>query len=270
MNLERARVVLRPRTQSEIFDLAARFCVGLGGPLYLRLALATLLPCLLLTGAVWYWAKGEWVLVWWAALTLAALAEGAYTIAASRLLFEARPRARDVLRQLLRRSPAYLFALFLIGLMFLLGSFVVVLGVLAWIVYTFVPEALLLEGQGPLASLRRARVLIHRKFGAALGVRFGCLAAQFFAVFAADALLGDGLVDFVLQLGHPLGALWDDGGSLFALVGLFAAAPYVATVRFLAYIDGRTRQDGWDIQLRFTAIAAAAQATREPTAEEAA
>ena len=31
----------------------------------------------------------------------------------------------------------------------------------------------------------------------------------------------------------------------------------VATARFLAYIDGRTRQDGWDIQLRFMAIAAA-------------
>ena len=34
-----------------------------------------------------------------------------------------------------------------------------------------------------------------------------------------------------------------------------------ATARFLAYIDGRTRQDGWDIQLRFMAIAAASEET---------
>ena len=33
--------------------------------------------------------------------------------------------------------------------------------------------------------------------------------------------------------------------------------PWVATARFLQYVDGRTRADGWDIQLRFMAIAAA-------------
>ena len=42
-----------------------------------------------------------------------------------------------------------------------------------------------------------------------------------------------------------------------AVIGFFAALPLVATARFLSYIDGRTRQDGWDIQLRFMSIAAA-------------
>ena len=68
------------------------------------------------------------------------------------------------------------------------------------------------------------------------------------------------------QLGKPFGDLWDDGGSAYAIVGFFAALPLVATARFLAYIDGRTRQDGWDIQLRFMAIAAANTPT---TTEEA-
>jgi hypothetical protein len=31
--------------------------------------------------------------------------------------------------------------------------------------------------------------------------------------------------------------------------------PYVATARFLAYLDLRTRSEGWDIQTRFAAIA---------------
>lgn len=269
MNLERARVALRPRTQSEILDLAARFCVGLGAGLYLKLAAIVLVPCLALTGAVWYWTAGDWWLVWSAAILLAGLAEGAFTVAASRLLFEAKPGVRAVLGHLLRRSFAYGSALLLVGLVLVVGSLAVVFGLLGWIVYTFVPEAVLLEGQSPLASLGRARVLILRKFGVALGLRLSTAVAQLFAVFAADALLGDGLVDFVLQLGEPLGSLSDDGGSAFALLGLFASVPYAATARFLTYIDGRTRQDGWDIQLRFTAIAAVGGSRAAPAQEAA-
>ena len=33
-------------------------------------------------------------------------------------------------------------------------------------------------------------------------------------------------------------------------------------MRFLHYIDGRTRADGWDIQLRFMALAAHAAAEK--------
>ena len=36
-----------------------------------------------------------------------------------------------------------------------------------------------------------------------------------------------------------------------AIAGLFASLPLVATLRFLAYIDIRTRREGWDIQVRF-------------------
>lgn len=269
MNLQAARVVLRPRTQSEIFDLAARFCVGLGGGLYLKLGLWLLLPCLAVCAVAWL-ATASWPLVWTIALMLAALVEGAFTVAASRLLFEARPGVGSVLAQFARRLPAYCAVLLLLTIFYTVGSLMIVLGLLAWFFYLFVPEALLLEGQGPLRSLGRARVLVRRKFGVALGVRLGTLVAQLFAIFAADALLGAGLCEFVLQLGEPLGDLGDDGGSAFALLGLFVAVPYAATVRFLTYIDGRTRQDGWDIQIRFAAIAAADAGSRAPATQEAA
>jgi hypothetical protein len=39
-------------------------------------------------------------------------------------------------------------------------------------------------------------------------------------------------------------------------VGFHAAIPYLAVARFLGYVDHRTRGDGWDIQLRFMALAA--------------
>jgi hypothetical protein len=33
------------------------------------------------------------------------------------------------------------------------------------------------------------------------------------------------------------------------------SAPFVASASFLGYIDMRTRKEGWDIQLRFMALA---------------
>jgi len=34
-----------------------------------------------------------------------------------------------------------------------------------------------------------------------------------------------------------------------------ASVPLVASLRFLAYIDNRTRREGWDIQVRFSELA---------------
>jgi hypothetical protein len=35
-----------------------------------------------------------------------------------------------------------------------------------------------------------------------------------------------------------------------ALLGLFWVVPYLASAKFLLYIDQRTRKEGWDLQLK--------------------
>ena len=57
-----------------------------------------------------------------------------------------------------------------------------------------------------------------------------------------------------MQLGRPVGSLFDNGGSTYALLGYFLSVPYVASARFLGYVDSRTRREGWDIQVRFAAL----------------
>lgn len=256
MNLEGARVVLRPRTPSEIFDLAFRYCAALALPLYLRLAAIVLLPCLLLCGYVHVLTDGEWPLTWALAFALGGFVQGVFTIAASRLLFEPKPRALGIILTALRRLPALSVALLVHGLLLAAGAFVAVGSFFVWVWHTYLYEAVLLENQGPFAAIGRASALVKHKFGAALVTCTGSAALVVLGVVSAELLLGS-LVDWVLQLGQPFGTLWDDGGSPYALIGFFAALPLVATARFLSYIDGRTRQDGWDIQLRFMSIAAA-------------
>ncbi len=57
----------------------------------------------------------------------------------------------------------------------------------------------------------------------------------------------------MLQIDFDVGS-WDAGGSLWMLIGAHAAIPWVAATRYLMYIDGRTRRDGWDLQLRLQAV----------------
>lgn len=267
MNLEAARIVVRPRTPSEIFDLAFRFCAALALPLYARLAALVLAPCLAVCAYVHAVTDGEWAAVWAVALGLAAFAQSVFTVAASRLLFAAKPGALAIIGHSLRRLPALFGALLLHGILLTVGMFVGIGTFFFWVWHTFLYEAVLLEHQGPVAAIRRASALVKHKFGAALVTCTASTVVVLLGVVSGEFLLG-GLVEWVLQLGKPFGNLWEDGGSAYALVGFFAALPLVATARFLAYIDGRTRQDGWDIQLRFMAIAAVATAATTTTTEE--
>lgn len=256
MNLEQARVTLRPRGVAELFDLSLRFCTSLAGRLYLQLAAVVLLPCLLVCWAAHAtWFAGAWAATWGLAVGLSALARSAFTVAASRLLFEERPRLAGVLAQTLRRLPALLVGLMMYTALLAASALAIVGPVFVAVLYTFLDEAILLEQQGPLRALGRARAVLRRRSGEGATLRLGQSLATAIFILCADQL-GHGLVGFVLQLGEPFGEL-ADGGSAYALIGLFLAVPYVATVQFLTYIDGRTRQDGWDIQLRFLGIAAA-------------
>ena len=113
-------------------------------------------------------------------------------------------------------------------------------------------------------AVKRVDRFIAGRGASAFGTLLSLLATQAGFIVTAE-FLGHGLVDEVLQLGKPFGSLFSNGGSPYALAGFFLSVPYVATARFLSYVDARTRADGWDVQLRFMAIAARGDAT-EPRA----
>jgi len=78
---------------------------------------------------------------------------------------------------------------------------------------------------------------------------------------AHDVLLAIGtetitlaILEDVLVLPLRSEKLLSDGGSYPALAGFLLSVPWAATSRFLSYIDGRTRQDAWDVQVRIMAL----------------
>jgi hypothetical protein len=261
MNLARANVVLRPRTVGEVLDLACMVCVSGTLGLYARLAAWVLLPgyagCLALRYALgWHWS-----LVWLTAIAVGMLVQGVFTVAAGRFLFAESLTVREVLAAFRRRFAAYLGTL-LISRFFLAASlfFPFVLP-FAWMRSLFVHEASLLEMAGAGAAVKRASRFVQGDGARAFQMLLVLFLAQIGFVVVAE-FLGDGVVDTVLQLGDPFESLWQDFISAYSLLGFFASIPFIATARFLLYIDRRTRIDGWDIQLRFMAITANEQPGR--------
>lgn len=255
MNLADARVVLRPRGEGELLDLAALWCFGADRLLYARLAAIVSVPSLLVCVAARWVLDGSWLQVWLLAAAMATLSQGVFTVATSRALFERDVSAWTIVRQFMGRVPAYVGALLVTRLILAAGALMVVLLPGAWARVAFVHEACLLEGASSLTAAERAwRMARHR--GVDLLLLLGGLGLALVASIGGVELLGHGLVEFVLQLGRPFGSLLSDGGSLYALIGFHVAIPYIAVARFLGYVDQRTRGDGWDIQLRFMALVA--------------
>ncbi len=259
MNLGASAIVLRPRTLAEILDLACRLSVSLAFSLYARLAALTLLPILAGCLALRYAAGWDWPEVWGVAVTAAVIVQGLFTISVGRLLFSEELGVGQALRLFGRRFGSYLLMLFLSRVFLAVSCLPFFFGLpFTWPRLYFVYEASLLEGAGAVDALRRSSRFVAGRAGPVLGVLLSILLAQAGFVVVTE-LLCQGLVTEVLQLGKPFGSLFKDGGSPYALAGLLLSVPYVSTARFLEYIDARTRSDGWDIQLRFMAVAATAE-----------
>jgi hypothetical protein len=251
MNLRDAQVVLRPRSLSDLVDLGFRVNAA-HATANLRLAVWLLLPPFIVC-ALLHHATRSWWLVWPLAVALCGIAQGAFTVALGQRLFTSEASAGAVLKRFARRVPSYLWTVIATRVLLLLSALLFVVMPVVWARLLFVHEAALLEQAAAGEAIRRSNQLGQGHRGALLGFWIILTVVPFAGVILAETL-GQAAVENVLQWGAPFGRLWNDGGSLYALAGLFASVPLAATLRFLQYIDLRTRDEGWDIQLRFAAL----------------
>jgi hypothetical protein len=268
VNLLAARVVLRPRPLGDLLDLTVPFCLS-NRRLLWRLGFSALLPALALCLYVRLGRGWTWPSTWLLAVALGDLVEGLFTGAFGELLFQPSEatRAGAVWGRFARRLPTYLVSWLVARIILAVSLLLPVITPLAAVHLLFVREVVLLEGAPVFGSIGRSYRFVQRQVGSCLGLLLALVTAPLAMVVACE-LLGDGIVDTVLQMGSPVGDLWKQGGSGYALVGFFLSVPVTAAARFLKYIDVRTRKEGWDIQLRFTVIAAAEreQAAGSPAA----
>ena len=252
LDVIRARVVFRDRAFIDVLDLALRF-MTVHVRLYARIAGVVLLPAIAVTYSVAW--LGGWVAGWACAVVLGFAAQVPFTVVASRVVFQEKVRAREVLRAALGELPRILVMRVLwagaVGLAALL-----VVAPAGWVatVFGFTNEVMLLE-RAPIGQSfgRSNRVASSSLPDAILGLLVA-LAVPLLGVLLAD-LGGRQTLAELFQFRPPASA-FTEGGSLLALVGWFGVIPYVATARFFIYLNVRTRVEGWDVQTRFAALAA--------------
>lgn len=251
MNWLAARVRLRIRTFFEVLDLGFVF-VAASFRTYLRLAAWVLLPAFAVCAAAQA-ARLPWPLIWVLALVLGKVVEGVFIVAAGQLLFSENVPLKAVVAGWGRRFFSYVGACLQSALLLAVTGIVVFPLPFMAATVLFSGEFCLLEGASPNEGRARGGRLTKGYSGRAVALAASLVAGHAAFVLFAE-LLGQGLVSTVLQMGRPLGQLVEDGGSSYALFGFFAAIPWLAAIRFIGYIDLRTRQEGWDIQLRFAAL----------------
>jgi hypothetical protein len=250
VDLSRARVALRERSVLDVLDLALRF-LAVHARSYARLTAVVILPAALLSLGLVRLAGWGWG--WVATIAMALIAQAPFTLLAARLVFEPEVRIRDVLGASARVVPRLLMIriiqLFLIvaGLLFFVFP-----GLWIGISLLFVVEVAILERAGLGAAISRSFGVVSGQSGRPLVAALALL-----LLHVSATLLGDDVGRFVVgslfQFREPP-ALWSAGGSPLALLGFWLFVPYAATARFFAYLDLRTRSEGWDIQTRFLAI----------------
>jgi len=246
MNLREARVAFRDRTVSDVLDLALRF-LSVNGRVYARSASA---PCSRRASRAPPRSRvrlGALVGIFDPARRAR---RGPFTLLASRLVFEDDVRARDFLKASIGAAPRVL---------------------------------LRARRCTPRHDRRRVRLLLHPGIGfAALtlsSARRCCSSARVHerlrrAQRVAQNAFGEVVVAILViallsrrrggpgrrgrahphrrgPAVRPPRAMWTDGGSALATIGLFLQVPFLATARFFSLLERPHPHRGWDIQTRF-------------------
>jgi hypothetical protein len=248
MNIDRTTIVVRERRIPELYDLAL---------LVLRrhfwaLLLLALIGCGPFLVFNWWLLAGHGADDWWTwypCLLLVAvegpLATAPIAAYLGTALFEEKPRVGAALRQAIGRWwPLLLFGLYR-GLLALFP--------LLLILYPpHATEVSVLERQGVAATWRRAGAL--RTVWSSEWVTHLLIAGPLLALGVLCVIDAGQTIVSLLMHADLLGE--DDptspfipGASIAPHLATWLVLTYLAIVRFLSYIDLRTRREGWEIDL---------------------
>ncbi len=253
MNIGQTSIVLRHRRTMEVFDLSLRFVRAVGSLGLARTCLYVLVPGYVGCLALHSFAGVRWPWIWLLAAAYLQLAELPVLAVVGRQLFDPEVRVADCLKDAFRRLPAFAASRFFVDVLGTISAIVPFAPLFVLGAYCFAPEAQVLERAGPLEALGRSKRFLRYRSGTGLEVllvRWGVLiGAVLLFEMAGRELLGEGL-DLTIEQD----SLFQNGGSWYSLLGAFVVSPQLVVFRFLAYINERTRQDGWDVQVAFLGV----------------
>jgi hypothetical protein len=255
VELDKSRIAICERSWADNLDLALQVLRAYGAPLAVC-ALATIGPVAVLNHLFIAWLFPDLLgedstpgIYYWMMILImieAPLATAPMTLYLGRALFVEKPRPGDVARAL----AGSLGQLFL--LQFCLRT-LLILPVVTWFVpYAMSPylnEVILLERNplvgraGQVSTLKRSS-LLHRGNSGDYLVRavgaLGLAALLITAIYLTEDVLARNLLGF-----EPGQHAW----LVEVQAAFWLVAVYFTVARFLSYLDGRIRNEGWEVEL---------------------
>lgn len=157
---------------------------------------------------------------------------------------------RQPLMGALRRAPALLVMTGITSVCTIAGVLCcVVPGVFLAYLWSVAPAALVLEGLGPIASLRRSQKLVRRHFGRWAGVMICAVLLQLPYESVVLTLDTTWAAEGFRDLGIPHGVYLALQAVLSAFLLAISSAAW-ATVATTFYLDCRVRSEGFDLAMR--------------------
>ncbi len=255
MQLDRSRIAISERSWADNLDLALHLLRSYGGPLAVC-ALVAIVPLAVLNHLFLTWMFPDvWadddsvgILYWITCLVMieAPIATAPMTLYLGQALFVEKPAARTVARDFFACLPQMM-------LLQLLLRAILILPVVTWIapfgMWPYLNEIILLErnplvGRGGRLSTLKRNSLLHRGNSGDYFVRAIGSALLSLLLITALYLTEDMLARHLL--GFEPGAT---GWLIEMQVAFWIVAAYFAVVRFLSYLDGRIRNEGWEVEL---------------------
>lgn len=232
------RLALRPRKLTAIADFALHFSRVNAA----ALAIPVLL-CALPAAAVAHWLSGDFPFGAWCLLAASArLASSPLTLACADLAVQPTTSLQTNLVRTVGRLPTLLALLAIDATLRCLT-----LGLSAALVQ-FSNEVILLERGSVGAAIARSRKLLAAAPGRTMAMLGLAIGLPVWGAFGGE--LGYAALLDVWAVPHKETGLVDHGVTLAALLGAGLAEAGWTIVRFLAYLDCRTRNEGWDLQLQ--------------------
>lgn len=251
MNPHLCRIALRPRDPAEVLDLSFRVIRDAWRPIARMSAILLIAPWLLCCGLCWGFEGHPAIAL--IPLALSPLVQAPFTVLVGRLMFAPDYAVRQVLRDVVAKSLALVAAWIAGGFAWCAVALTCGLALpLAEAYIVYLNETTLLER----VSLQRALTRSQRLSGAHPAIAIaGVLSWWILTIWGG--LVGEfawqGIIDTVFQLGTPFGALTAGQVTPGLIAGLLLAQPLHAIYRLLLYVDVRTRNEGWDLQVALRA-----------------
>ncbi len=231
-------VVMRRRSQPEVVDLAVAL-LRVDAAAWARVYLPWGCLSALCAAAAW---RIEPLLALVVAALLGRLAQAPVTLAVSERVAGREPRVSP--REALAAVGRLVTASILPTLGLALASLTIVGLPLLAIRFTHLPEVAIVE-RPPSDVLGRVGALANAAGARGWTTRAWLAGIEVWAMLVAE-ILGQFVVDGLLQLGTPYSSLMEGELTPFPILGLLLAQPLVALVRFCEWLDVRTRSEGLD------------------------